>query len=216
MGKIDYDQEYISNKVFEFVYDCALRDATLQQAFKGRKDWIKEIDEARMCLREYIDKLLSVNFKTKSEHDTYFLDTANSICDIINSKKPSNAEDTFSFGNAQKLINMTAKYVYTFCYMKPEIRNRFRFCHCPMDSIMLDRVWRKYEEEFGTVKRRKDLGKSKDFHKAWGIEELNEDDSQQETDPFPQRYKDFQNAVKSLIGDGDLYPIEYDYLIWKQ
>ena len=216
MGKIDYDQEYISNKVFEFVYDCALRDATLQQAFKGKKEWIKEIDEARMCLREYMDKLLSGNFKSKIEHDTYFLDTANSICDIINRKKHPEAKDTFSFGNAQKLINMTAKYVYTFCYVNPEIRDRFRFCHCPMDSIMLDRVWRKYEEEFGTEKRKNDLEKSDDFHKGWGAEGLNDEYGQPKLNAFPHRYELYQNAVKNLNGDGDLYPIEYDFLIWKQ
>ena len=216
MSKINYDQEYISNKVLEFIYDCALRDATLQQAFKGKKDWIKEIDEARQRMRVFTDRLLSGCFESENDYNGCFLSTVNTICEIINNNKPADAIDSFSFGNAQKLINMTAKYVYTLCYMKPEMRDRFRFCHCPMDSIMLDRVWRKYEEEFGTEKRKNDLEKSDDFHKGWGAEGLNDEYGQPKLNAFPHRYELYQNAVKNLIGDGDLYPIEYDYLVWEK
>ena len=40
MSMQKYSQEVLTNKVFEFVFGCAMHDAILQQSFKGKKDWV--------------------------------------------------------------------------------------------------------------------------------------------------------------------------------
>ena len=40
----------------------------------------------------------------KQKHEEAFLTTAIDVCNIINQNKPDDAEDTFSFGNAQKFF----------------------------------------------------------------------------------------------------------------
>lgn len=40
----------LSNKIFNFIFGCAMHDATLQQAFKGKKDWIGKVVDAAKAL----------------------------------------------------------------------------------------------------------------------------------------------------------------------
>ncbi len=214
MSMNNYSQEILANMVFEFIFGCAMRDAILQQAFKGKKDWVGKDKQAKIHLRKYIDKLFENEFKTQQDHDDYFLKTANAICKSINNHKTKEATDSFSFGNAQKLINMTAKYLYIMCYSSPELRNRFRFCHCPLDSIMLKTVWKQYGERNGSAIRRQELNINTVFCASWGDEDLNENGVQLEIKSFPARYAAFQKAVKELIGENNIYSIEYDYLYW--
>ena len=206
----NYSQGIITNKVFEFIFECAMRDATLQKAFKGEKNWIGKVTEAQLPLRKYIDKLFKNEFKSQQDHDFDFLKVANTICKSINDKKPVDAEDTFSFGNAQKLINMTVKYCYSVCYFEPKKRALFQYCHCPLDSIMLNTVWKEYQEKFN---QKIDL--KINFCKPWGDEGLSYG-IQPKLDSYPNRYQQFQCAVKKLIGDSDIFPIEYDYLVWNK
>lgn len=201
-------QEILTNKVFEFVFGCAMHDATLQQAFKGKKDWVRKVTEAQSPLREYIDRLLTDGFASEDDHNDCFLKTANAICKSINDNKPEDAIGTFSFGNAQKLINMTVKHIYSICYYNPELRTKFEFCHCPLDGIMLDIVWKKVD-----AARKKALGKN--FRAPWGCEGLSDDGSQPELKSFPDRYVAFQNVVKELAEKEHIYPIEYDYKNWE-
>ena len=203
----------LSNKIFNFIFGCAMHDATLQQAFKGKKDWIGKVVDAQKPLTTYIDKVLKNEFKSQKDHVYSFLKTANAICKCINDKKPGDAQDSFSFGNAQKLINITVKHFYTVCYVQPNLRVNFRYCHCPMDSIMLDEVWKRYKKRFSSQVRKKNLGS--DFCASWGDEGL-ENGVQAELDIFPERYIKYQQAIKKLIDNDNVYPIEFDYLTWKQ
>lgn len=211
-----YNQENLTNVVFEFVFECAMRVAISQRAFKGKKDWIRKVSEAQSSLREYIDKLFKNKFNSQTSHDKCFLKTVNSICKSINDKKPADVTDTFSFGNAQKLVNMTVKYLYIVCFHDPELRSKFEFCHCPLDSILLDTVWKRIGEIHGKKMRVQILGKHEVFCASWGDEELNEGGNQPNSKTLPKRYATFQNAIRMIIGDGTLYPIEFDYLNWNQ
>ena len=166
-----YNQEIISSKIFDFIYMCAMRDAIIREAFKGEKTWIESVATAKVILRKYIDRVLNNEFDSQRNHDNCFLEIANEICQAINEAKPQNGIATFSFGNAQKLINMTVKYMYGFCYQNPDLRGGFRYCHCPLDSIMLNKVWQRCEVHYGGSNRRREkLGRSDEFLKPWGTE----------------------------------------------
>ena len=212
MKNYEYNEEILKDKIFGFILGCAMHDATLQRAFKGKKQWIGKVVEVQEHLSAYIDKVLKNEFKNQKDHDYSFLKTANTICKCINDKKPGDAQDSFSFGNAQKLINITVKHFYAFCYIQPDLRSCFRYCHCPMDSIMLGKVCEKYKEKFSSRICREDLGS--DFFDPWVSEGL-VNGGQEELNTFPDRYIKYQKAIKMLIDSNEVYPIEFDYLTWK-
>ena len=219
-----YNKESMNSKAFAFIYGYAIRDAILQQAFKGDKKWIEEISEARNVVREYANRVLNGAFsenspEVKAAHDACFIKTARDVCDIINQRRPEGVTESFSFGNAQKLINIVTKHLYAHSYTLNllncvDIRSRFRFCHCPMDSIMLKTVWDKYGELFGDRQRRNDLGCSTEFRKSWGSEDFDTPDGERIQ---PQRYTIYQAAIDRIIAEEDMqvFPMEYDYLVWK-
>lgn len=208
-----YNKEEISTKVFDFLYGCSMHDAILQQAFKGKKEWVGEVEQAKPFLREYIDCIVGNKFSSQEEHDKTFIRVADNICKEINKHKSPDAKDVFSFGNAQKLINIAAKHTYGVCYWNPDLRENFRWCHCPLDSIMLQKVWARYKKDFGNNARKSALESVDFFCKIWG-NEGQDGDMQPQICDFPERYLKFQRAVKDIVGEGNLYAIEFDYLIW--
>lgn len=218
---------YCNDKIFEFIYVEALRDAVLQLAYEGKKGWIgKEVPEAIKSAKKYITEILNNGFKNQEEHDKFFALAAREICEAINEKgkiKNPDYNNEFSFGNAQKLLNIVVKHMYGQCYTNPELRSHFKYCHCPMDSIMLEKVWKACEHLYNSkIERSNQLGeglgnKSRDnFLKSWGKEDWEIDGT------MPKRYQNFQKAVRKLAGrqrneKGEaLFPIEYDYFIWGQ
>lgn len=194
--------------ILEFVYVLAMREATLQLAYEGEKKWLtkvknddgtpnKDVEAFVNVLEEHVNAVMGgETFDTQEKYNSSFYKVAEDICNKINACK-QNEKVTFSFGNAQKLINMTMKYLYIMCYKNSENRELFRFCHCPMDGILLKHVWdqRKLSNLPGNWKR-------PDFLASWGKEK----DSH-------ERYDAFQIAIKKLK-DPDQYALEYDYKIW--
>lgn len=203
-----YDQQKMKKQTLDFIYGCAMADAVLQKSFKGEKTWVGQVESAKSVLDAYLSKVLNNEFASQPEHDKFFLSTANEVCEEINNSKPQGIEtDVFSFGNAQKLINIAVKHTYTFCYHTPSLREGFRFCHCPVDAIMLGNVWRLCKGKF-------DVGKQQDFCKSWGSEGAVGNEQPLLTE-FPARYALFQKSVRDLIDCGDMFPIEFDYVVWK-
>ena len=218
-----YDRAILDDHVFNFIYGCALHDAVLQKAFNGERTWIADVMEAKETVKKYIQSIVKGDFKdadsmTKARHEDFFLQTAREVCNQINnsSLKPTKASvGKFTFGNAQKLINMTVKHVYAHTYSicllnHASIRDCFQHCHCPMDSIMLGKVWKEYKNVFNQSKRKIDLGDNEYFCQSWGNEDFHLNEEQ------PCRYKKFQKAIKTIIDEkqGNIFSIEYDYIFW--
>lgn len=201
-------EKFNANVLFHFVYVCAMRDAVLQKAYAGEKKWLWTTETicAENRIKEYIDHILEVGFQDQDEHDNEFMNVVLDVCNIINEKiMMDNREGHFSFGNAQKLINIICKYFYVICYRDTALKENFKCCHCPMDSILLDHVWEK-------IKKQVDI-KGKEFRKSWGKEEVkNVDGNNYE---LPERYRLFQEKIRDLAGEKNVFPIEYDFLIWE-
>ena len=133
----------IKDKIFDFAYELAFRDATMRKAYQLEESEKIESDayknakaeikgKAKDIVREYVDRVVEGN---KPD----FYEYAKKVDESV-------ADPEFRFGNIQKLINMTIKYIYIGCYTKPEIRSNFKECHCPMDGIMLAKVVAAYKE----------------------------------------------------------------------
>lgn len=125
----------IDNRIFDFCYGMAMNDATMQRAYggsKGSKDSLLEIEDLRNEAKSYMNKVIEGN----GQEDLY--ETAKKIVEIA--KDADKVPKKLTFGNAQKLVNMTAKYMFISAYSNPDRRKKFKNCHCPMDSIMKDKV----------------------------------------------------------------------------
>lgn len=201
----------VDDKIFDFIYTIAMRDATLQKAYnligykatKGAKkpnDYKKEVllqnNVAKDIIREYIDNIISGN-----NPDFYFVEKAveDSFSAFIQGKTYLSP---FTFGNCQKLINMTVKYFYIVTYSNPTIRSHFNDCHCPMDNVMIKTVKSELKKD---NKPLKDFGVKNDDLKSWS-KIVNSNTSQ---------YEAFQKIVCYLAQKQGASPIEYDYLMWK-
>ena len=138
----------IDDKIFDFCFDIALHDATLQAAYNDTLDSLDLIYKfLKDSTKNYIKTILDTNISI----DTKI--TSDIIRDINNSEKIKvfncNRKETkqFKYGNIQKLINMTAKYMYITSYKNIEIKNRFYMCDCPIDSIISKKIYDKCSEK---------------------------------------------------------------------
>ena len=93
---------------------------------------------AKKAVWDYINRLrIDEGYERREQHDASFLATAENVINAFAGY--GDYDSSFGFGNAQKLINMTAKYIALGIYMD-DCREGFQYCHCPMDGIMVDKV----------------------------------------------------------------------------
>ena len=126
-----------------------------------------------------------------------------------------NGAAAFTFGNAQKVLNMTVKYMYIAAYQKEihgDLHEKFKDCHCPMDSIMVERVIDGIKEQTHLEEVQTILaGHKKDWR---GF--LRNPWSRMNTDEDIEQYELFQRLVKYLSGQAGRIPIEYDFKVWNE
>lgn len=184
----------IDDRLYDFAYLMAFRDATMRLAFRNDRGKTPEqfaiikkglFYECKSRVKRYIDDIFC-NKKPKPKE---------CIMDICRYSY-SDGDDVFclSFGNAQKLVNMTAKYMFLASYLDEDKREWFANCDCPMDGNMI-RIARKK----GNLK----------LNSVFSWSKMNEKD-------IPQ-YEKFQKVISDLcIKEKGILPIEFDYLYWDE
>lgn len=199
---MDFDK-----KIFDFIYEFALRDATLQNAYTGSLDLLRKNEDAKLAVRNYIDSIL--NWEA---NDDSFWNAAQAVEEsfarFLNPRQPR-----FTFGNTQKLINMTAKYMFITCYQNERLRPAFEFCHCPMDSIMVDTVIAELERAYESSSSADERKEIRDFMFRGWKGYLRSSWSRMESSNVNQ-YKFYQRAVQFLSEREGISPLEYDFLKW--
>lgn len=209
------DNKTMQDYLFDFAYGEALRDATLMKSFAGEKAYLKNCCEGKKVVREYVDGILS------GSQEKTFDATENAVEEAFNNFIEDNGgNQEFTFGNAQKLINMTVKYMFLSAYTQDDynsFRELFADCHCPMDSIMCQIVKdvfdRDVSEDAEIIKQN-----YKDGRKTWKSK-LNVPWSGMKKDEdgrVPVEYACFQEIVEYLAKKEKIYPIEFDYKYWNQ
>lgn len=209
----------LDEKIFDFAYLMALRDATVQQAFpssgKGSKKLLIKCTEAREALSSYIESIFAGRPEDFYEVESKVEESFNAFL------KMHGSSAHFTFGNAQKLINMSAKYMYMATFGRPELRGRFAACHCPMDAILIrtvvseadkkvsgnalsDEERRILQEFLNVCAPKPESGKGKHLWRGapWSRVTV-------------EHYREFQKAVCVLARAEGIYPLEYDYLHWQ-
>lgn len=196
--------EQILQYIFSFAYGAGLNDATAQKAYPGEsKKFLRKNHAAKDIVKVYIDRILN-------GENPDFYDVAERLRDSFNKCEEKNGcEILFSFGNAQKLINITVKFMYLAAYSNyAPMRSRFQNCHCPLDRKMGARVKREIckipEAELPKdIREIKDRGSWKGFDGTWS--KIDEKD-----------YKDYQAVVRYLAAKENLIPLEYDFRYFDQ
>lgn len=204
----NYKEIDMDDNIWRFIYIAAMRDAVIQKAYVGDKKWTEQ-DKVYKVLKSIVEplvlKVLDNKCLSQEEYDDELLKVTIAICEYMNSQKECNK---FTFGNSQKLVNMTMKYFYITCYSDDLKKENFRYCHCPVDSIMLQKVWsacRKKDKEKTNKKR--DW-----FLQSWSKEEFDIDDNGDRK--YPQRYYAFQQAVRYFCKNKKISSIEFDFEEW--
>lgn len=198
----------VDEKIFDFIFIEAMGDATIEGAYGEGKSELKDVSklsQSKKSLCTFVEKVREGGFSNQEDYDDEFLELAKTVCSEI---ADITGDNEFTFGNAQKLINMTLKYFFITTYGRgKEERDKFQFCHCPMDVTMINTVWG-HRDELGDLMKEV---KSDYFHKSWGNEDF-------ENGCYPERYKIFQCAVRFLCDNDkeDLFPIEYDFWKWNE
>jgi len=146
---LDEDFDYILNRIVEKAYG----DATNQGAFNTKADSGK----AQMAkygengsLSIMIERLQILKNENRIKFDEWHSET----CDQLVKKYEENGfKKIFNYGNAQKWVNMSLKYIYLLNgisknYAEAFLEETSKICryskefHIPIDSYIIDELWR--------------------------------------------------------------------------
>ena len=203
----------LKEATLRFIYVAAMRDAAIQGAFDGKKAWLWKDDDlshriVSEVLKPILDDVISETVKTQEAYDKKFINGCAQACEIVN-------DDRFTFGNAQKLINIFMKYCYITTYHGVSA-SLFQFCHCPMDGKMLRNAFDYAQKNLPSeIKENRS-----DYINGWGSLQFSSDATGEKC--MNSKYEQFQNIIREIckgIVDPEtsetIYPIEYDYIAWQ-
>ncbi len=145
-----------SDTIIEKAIDKAYFDATNRAAFNALKKTDFNSDDLKAkgtaIIKNGIDKIINQSSNLDEIH--------NDICEsLLENYKGIKVKDTnenaFSYGNAQKWVNMTMKYLYVLgnVFLNSEVNNDFvtnyvekindfsNKIHIPVDSYILQALW---------------------------------------------------------------------------
>lgn len=141
------------------VVNKAMFDATSQGSFNTSLKNEKEKENAKKAKSAAVAVMFEA--MRKGVFKPNFVEWHYNTCNAV--KKPFECwglGDFFSYGNAQKIVNMTLKYLYLlssivdYCGIPCEVKEIFtavkdesKTLHIPIDSYIIDAIWQKTDEE---------------------------------------------------------------------
>ena len=202
----DSEKEELSNAALEKAYF----DATQQGAFntlvpKEKRESVSTAhDNALKILK---DQLENCTFK---EYDEWHHTTCMAVCDKYDEQRLN----CFTYGNAQKWVNMTMKYLYLFDSLglgnSPIIFDdgMAQCLHVPVDSYIIESVWDK-NVELPIVKLLKDGTKGK--YDSVKVKAWSKWDDREIQDTNKNEYQLFQESLRNAL---DEVPIDWEGPAW--
>lgn len=147
----NFDTSTSPEEMFDLMIKKAYEDATQQGAYNTllqtdelKKASAKAYNDAVEILKDRITCLLSANDKTdiqmESSYDSWHETTCKEIKKIYNNK----LNELFTYGNAQKWVNMTMKYILivnSLIGKFEKICEIKEYLHIPVDNYMIEAIW---------------------------------------------------------------------------
>ena len=149
----EFEEEIVkSGKVFKMVVDQAYLDmCRTMKDVSTTKDAM--LEKATSQLIEYFDNDM---IEEESIFDGWHNETVNAVIETYGKGK-------MTIGQAQKIINMSFKYLLCFRYFREKRSDYFDYCHMPLDSVTLN--WYKKEISNKVPGSWSKLNKTNDYEK---------------------------------------------------
>lgn len=102
----------------------------------------KNNEELYAAGKRYLrDRIVLLRKKTddidQAIFDNWHKNTCHGLCELYEKNQFAN----FHIGQAQKWVNMTLKYIFTYGEKKlPGYSKNYNFCHVPIDNVILDEI----------------------------------------------------------------------------
>lgn len=199
-----------SSKLIDVAIKKAYSDATIQGAYnamfaKGMSEAKKASEDAQSdCIKYIKDALKELsNIHNPKDFNEWHHTICQNIIDIYADKLNSEKETFFSYGNAQKWVNMTLKYLYLMCGVLSEYEpgiNEFMInigdtivriaphLHVPVDSYILEGLW----ETDVVLPLREGKNRNKDYSSEKVVPWSQWDETQ---------YKEFHKTLQQYVKD---------------
>lgn len=133
------EPEDIKNACYT-VYEAGVPFQTGKQAYKNAGDTPLEYQLALNSLADKIYNFFnhqpSNTSNTEANFDKFHAELCNGFRALANADRHSKGVPNLTYGNAQKLVNMTFKYLTTFADYS-EFSDLFEHCHMPIDKNIL-------------------------------------------------------------------------------
>lgn len=133
------------NNIFDIIresvkrsYAASVQNTTLKQ---GKYGSVKLQISRQECESILIDEFLKV-YNNKTITEQQFIDWETTLAKNIRKIYHKNAIKLYTYGNAQKWINITIKYLFSSDYIDYN-HNLFEVCFLPIDRIIQDKAYKK-------------------------------------------------------------------------
>lgn len=149
---IDFNDDF--DTILKSAIKVAYNDATMQGAYNAlEKENAEEIDydEVAQELEKAIKKLLNDN---SNSYEQWHKDICEELVKCYEKVTSNNKNPAFSYGNAQKWVNMTMKYLYILSEIFHDFNKNLNFekyydiiqklykeFQVPVDSFIIESVW---------------------------------------------------------------------------
>ncbi len=192
-------------------------DMTPRTFSSGNEKKSIDAEKKEALLKMLANRICSYMKNGSSDFDTWhketcelFLNGENGVLGLIGLLKEAKRDESqATFGKAQKIVNMTFKYLYCFDDAETYI-NKFEPCHMPLDSYILDWVFSWYACEWKERNGGKKLTKGGEYKLTpWS----NLKYEMAEGEIIPQ-YKEIQDAIKKKLDNYGVIRLEAEFLIW--
>lgn len=182
--------------------DWAIGKAYDDMQVRTIKGHCKEVKEASCdCLAKEIKEYFKNDFpNNQDDYDKRYEKMCDAFLNSLNNSLNGKQENGQKFGKAQKVVNMTFKYLYCFEDAE-EKKDWFKFCHMPIDSYVLN--WYKSLPVLKEEERRDIVWSNleKDEYskiKSEIIEYLKSENAEYNSDSLPK------------------IPLQADFIIWQE
>ena len=196
------DKEHVICALKKAFFDMSPRtiktNVDTLEILQSRNDFFEEI------ALKYISYFRGENIDFEKWHEE--------VCEyILKELKYLYQNEDIKFGKAQKIVNMTFKYLYCFDDAKDYLE-KFKCCHMALDSYTLNWFISWYQDEFNKLHKKSGvkLSLSGNNHICkWS----NLEKESPESCIIPH-YKEIQTAIKNRFIGKELTPFEAEFLIW--
>lgn len=146
------------------------------------------------------------NYSEKDVFDEWHKTTCDALMNVLKKPYPS-----IRYGKAQKIVNMTFKYLY--CISNDRNDNYYKYCHIPLDSIILDWIWANksvFQDAYDNFNMYVPF--QHQYFENWS----NLDYSNNKFDSKKYSYMFFQELIRAFCEDKKITPLQLEFLVWPQ